>query len=111
LKRAQRLSDNFVQRFRGGASWAVACESIAPAELRVVNRWIEPIAGSIALREIAESQDGTRVGPFAPLQGNFLTVLESNRDSSKQLKREKELSIRVQELCPDASKYLNRGRR
>jgi Pyruvate/2-oxoacid:ferredoxin oxidoreductase gamma subunit len=60
---------------------------------------------------IAEFQDGTRVGPFAALQSNFLTVLESNRDSSKQLKREKELSIRVQELFPEASKYLNRGRR
>ena len=86
---------------------AAACESIAPAELRVVSRWIELLAGSIAMSGIAEFQDGTRVGPFVALQRNFLTVLESNRDSSKQLKRENELSIRVRELCPDASKYLS----
>jgi hypothetical protein len=36
-----------------------------------------------------------RVGPFRGLAENFLTVLESNRDSPKQLKREEELSIRV----------------
>jgi hypothetical protein len=53
----------------------------------VVNRWIALIAGSMAMWAIAEFRDGTRVGLFAVFESDFLTVLESNRGSSKQLKK------------------------
>jgi hypothetical protein len=44
---------------------------------------------------IAEFRDGTRVGLFAVFESDFLTVLESNRGSSKQLKKERAEHLRL----------------
>jgi hypothetical protein len=41
----------------------------------------------MAMWAIAEFREGTRVGLFAVFESDFLTVLESNRGSSKQLKK------------------------
>jgi transitional endoplasmic reticulum ATPase len=46
---------------------------------------IESLCKKATLLAIAEFQDGTRVSPFVVLRSDFLTVLESDRGSPKQL--------------------------
>jgi transitional endoplasmic reticulum ATPase len=70
---------------------------------------IESLCKKATLLAIAEFQDGTRVPPFVVVRGDFMSVLESDRGSPKQVaviskwKKPKVLSNSAIDFCPDAS--------
>src|SRR6202040_3836297 len=68
---------------------------------------IESLCKKATLLAIAEFQDGTRGAPFVVLRNDFLKVLESDRDSHKQLNPESPMGNNAKngagDPCPDAS--------
>jgi transitional endoplasmic reticulum ATPase len=63
---------------------------------------IESLCKKATLLSIVEFQDGSRRAPFVVLRSDFLTVLEPERASPKQLKPAHALSNSA-DLCPDGS--------
>jgi len=64
---------------------------------------IESLCKKATLSAIVEFQDGKRVAPFVVLRDDFLAVLESDRDSPKQVKKANGPSNSAGDLCPDAA--------
>ncbi len=70
---------------------------------------IESLCKKATLLAIAQLQDGTRVPPFVVLRGDFMSILESDRGSPRQVaviskwKKTKVLSNSGVDFCPDAS--------
>jgi transitional endoplasmic reticulum ATPase len=78
------------------ADFALRMEGLTGAD-------IESLCKKATLLAIAEFQNGARVAPFTVLRNDFLEVLDSDRGSPKQLKKNSASSNSVRELYPDAS--------
>jgi transitional endoplasmic reticulum ATPase len=64
---------------------------------------IETLCKKATLTAISEFQDGTRGAPLVVLRNDFLSILDSDRGSAKQLKAVNVLSSGAGELSPDAT--------